>query len=239
MKSLFKPSKPHKSIFREYVEAIVIAVFIALCLRAFVIEAFKIPTGSMIPTLKIGDHIFVNKFIYGLRIPYTKIRFFEFKTPKRGDIAVFIFPLDNSKDYIKRVIGLPGDAIEIKEGILYINGEAIEKTPQSDRLILADIKEEDKFDLFKEKTGGVEHYTQYFRYDEPQNYGPRTVPENKLFVMGDNRNRSYDSRGWGFVPMANIKGKALFVWLSLNSDERYPLIGLPKIRWERFGKIIR
>ena len=114
-----------KGIIREYVEAIVVAVLIALCLRSFVIEAFKIPSGSMIPTLKIGDHIFVNKFIYGLRIPYTKIRFFQFRTPKRGEVIVFIFPNDNSKDYIKRVVGTPGDTLEMKQGTLFINGEPV------------------------------------------------------------------------------------------------------------------
>lgn len=228
-----------KGVLREYVEAIVVAVFIALCLRAFVIEAFKIPTGSMIPTLKIGDHIFVNKFIYGLRIPYTKIRFWDFKKPQKGDVAVFIFPLDNSKDYIKRIIGTPGDTIEMRKGVVYVNGEAVEKVAASNREILEDVPEAEKFDLFTEKTGGHEHFTQYFRYDEPQDYGPRTVPPNKLFVMGDNRNRSYDSRGWGFVPMANVKGKALFVWLSLDSDNKLPFLGLPRIRWERFGKLIR
>ena len=227
-----------KGVIREYIEAIVVAVLIALCLRAFVIEAFKIPTGSMIPTLKIGDHIFVNKFVYGLRIPYTKIRFFDFKTPKRGEVIVFIFPLDNSKDYIKRVVGLPGDTIELKEGLLFVNETPVTQTAAQDLTLLNDLPDGDKFNLFTEKTGEAEHYTQYFKYEDPQNYGPRTVPPGKLFVMGDNRNRSYDSRGWGFVPLSNVKGRALFVWLSLDTENRVPLIGLPRIRWERFGKMI-
>ena len=234
-----KLKKSKKGAFREYTEAIIVAVLIALFLRVFVIEAFKIPTGSMIPTLKIGDHIFVNKFIYGLRIPYTKIRFFDFSKPKRGDVAVFIFPLDNSKDYIKRVIGLPGDTIEVMDNTVYVNGGLIDKALQEDRAILKNEEDTNQFDLFKEQTGGKQHFTQYLKFDEPQHYGPRSVPPDKIFVMGDNRNRSYDSRGWGFVPMSNIKGKAMFIWLSLNPNHRYPWIRLPRIRWERFGKLIR
>ena len=230
---------PKKGAFREYVEAIVVAVLIALALRAFAIEAFKIPTGSMIPTLKIGDHIFVNKFIYGLRIPYTKIRFLEFTQPKRGDVIVFIFPLDNSKDYIKRVVGLPGDTVEVKQGIVYVNGIPAERTLQTDRNILADQDDADQLDLYLEKTGETLHHSQYVNAEEQPDYGPRTIPPDKLFVMGDNRNRSYDSRGWGFVPFANIKGRALFIWLSLDTQHKFSFIGLPRIRWERFGKIIK
>jgi signal peptidase I len=228
-----------QSTFREYIEAILVAVVIALFLRAFVIEAFKIPTSSMVPTLKIGDHIFVNKFIYGLRIPFTKIHFFQFRTPKRGEVVVFNFPIDESKDYIKRVIGIPGDTIEIKQGILYINGEAAEKVIETDRTILADVEEADQFELYKEKTGEIRHFTQYERNQGFDDYGPTIIPPNKFFVMGDNRNRSSDSRSWRFVPMENLKGRALIVWLSLDSKNRYPIVGLPSIRLERFGKLIR
>jgi len=230
-----------KGIIREYVEAIVVAVLIALCLRSFVIEAFKIPSGSMIPTLKIGDHIFVNKFIYGLRIPYTKIRFFQFRTPKRGEVIVFIFPNDNSKDYIKRVVGTPGDTLEMKQGTLFINGEPVSKVVQAERAILKDIENQEALNLYKETTGQTTHYTLYYTpsYKEPEDFGPITIPPNKLFVMGDNRDNSSDSRAWRFVPMENIKGKALFVWLSLNTEHTFSFLRLPTIRWKRFGKIIR
>lgn len=257
-------SSPKKGTIREYAEAIVVAVFIALILRAFVIEAFKIPSGSMIPTLKIGDHIFVNKFIYGLRIPYTNIRFFNFRTPHRGEVIVFIYPNDRSKDYIKRVVGVAGDTLEMKDGLLYVNNQPTEKLPQnakSDRNVLYDFDEDSEVDLYKEKTGDVRHYTLQYKDEfngfnaDARNFGPITIPPNKLFVMGDNRDRSQDSRFWRFVPMENIKGKALVVWLSLDTHNekswfKVPMVRLqpepglrmeplPRIRWERFGKLIR
>ena len=234
-----KSKSQRTSSFRDTVEALSIAVIIAIFLRLFVIEAFKIPTGSMIPTLKIEDHIFVNKFIYGLRIPFTKIRFFQFTSPKRGDIVVFIFPLNNSKDYIKRVIGIPGDEIEVHGRVVYVNGVPAEKVIQEDRRVLSDVEDADGVDLYSETNGHATHYTQYSKYQSTRDYGPKTVPPDHLFVMGDNRDNSYDSRGWGFVPMNHLKGKALFVWLSLDPLHRYSFLGLPSIRWERFGKMIR
>lgn len=254
-------TKKKRGILREYSEAIVVAVLIALVIRSFVFEAFKIPTGSMIPTLKIGDHIFVNKFIYGLRIPYTKIRFFQFRTPKRGEIIVFIYPNDNSKDFIKRVVGLPGDTLEMREGLLHINGQPVEKVLQSEQIILEDFEDKDQVNLYNEKTGEALHYTLNYKDEfnafniDSRNFEQIVVPPNKLFVMGDNRDRSQDSRTWRFVPMENIKGRAMFVWLSLDSFNRYsflkvPMIrfdpdlsvrleSLPRIRWERFGKVIK
>lgn len=249
--------KKRKSKSRETFEAILIAVTVALFLRAFVVEAFKIPSSSMVPTLKIGDHIFVNKYIYGLRIPFTKNppkQLVEFKTPRRGEIVIFNFPKDTSKDYIKRLIALPGDKIKIVDDKVFVNGNLLEKKKLEsldERDILQDIPNNEKYDLFREKSlDGISYYTMYRKerswgfsyYDcmfcENPDGSEIIVPEDHYFVMGDNRDNSADSRRWGFVPEEYVKGRALFTWLSLNSDE--PIFWkIPGIRWERFGRLIK
>jgi signal peptidase I len=193
-----------KGAFREYTEAAAIAILLALFIRTFVVQAFKIPSGSMEPTLLVGDHILVNKFIYGIKIPFTNDTIIPISKPKRGDVTVFIYPVDKSKDFIKRVIGLPGDTIEIIGNKIHINGE--------------EYKDENGF-YSREGNGSG-------RYIGKANFGPITVPEGHLFVMGDNRNHSYDSRFWGFVPIHSVKGKAFIIYWS------WP-------HWERFLGIIR
>lgn len=241
------PVKKQKSKFREYVEALLTAVLVALLIRAFVIEAFKIPSGSMLPTLSIGDHIFVNKFIYGLRIPFTKHRIVKIGEPKRGDVIVFIYPVDESKDFIKRVVGLPGDNIHIEDQNVFVNGVELPKEklevseyPDDNRRLLIlnggrhSIPSEpgwSDFRFFEEKTGDIDHVVQYENYLERQNYDA-VVPPGHYFVMGDNRDNSADSRSWGFVPEGNVKGKAMFVWLSLDKDNG-------GIRLREFGRWIK
>lgn len=229
-------TKKKKSTFREYAEAIITAGLIALFIRSFGIEAFKIPSSSMVPTLLIGDHIFVNKFIYGFRLPLTKIRFWQFKTPKRGDVIVFMYPEDESKDFIKRVVGEPGDKVTIEGEDVFINGEKIER---KDITVTLDDNNKNKLDV----SGSDEHswltyypgwqrfnfYEEEFSNTQPivqyeknlfHRKGEYEVPENMFFVMGDNRDNSSDSREWGFVPMDNVKGKAMFIWLSLDHDKK-------------------
>lgn len=206
-----------KSTLREYLEALIIALIIALFIRTFVVQAFKIPSGSMESTLLIGDHIFVNKFIYGIRIPFIKKRPFEFQAPKRGDVIVFIFPEDKSKDFIKRVVGVENDVIEIRDKRLYVNGK------------LQD-----------------EPYTQFVESGQivprRDNFGPITVPEGKIFVEGDNRDRSYDSRFWGFVDKSDVVGKAFIIYFSIRNDPDtswYQFWKWPeRIRWGRIGDLI-
>ena len=214
----------NKSKFREYFEAIIVAIILALFIRAFIVQAFKIPSGSMIPTLLIGDHILVNKFVYGIRIPLINKKIFLFKKPEREDVIVFLYPLDPSKDFIKRVIGVEGDTILIKGKRVYINGE-----------------------LYADPHA-------YYINDNPRegaiarkNFGPITVPKNSLFVMGDNRDRSYDGRYWGkFVTLDQVIGKAFIVYWSNGSPRNRAVWDLPmKIldsiiynRWNRMGKII-
>ena len=213
--------KKKKSLFREYFEAAVIALILALFIRAFIIQAFKIPSGSMKPTLLIGDHILVNKFIYGIKIPFTDRYILTITKPKRGDVAVFKWPQDERKDFIKRIIGIEGDKIEIKDDILYVNDEKI-KTEyigkyRDENIIMAN--------KYLELFGNSNHYI-LDEYIKHENYRPVIVPENSIFVMGDNRDNSHDSRYWRFVSLNKLKGKAIIIYWS------WP-------HWRRLGHIIR
>ena len=198
-----------KSKLREYIEAILLAIVIAFFIRTFVIQAYKIPSGSMKPTLQIGDHILVSKFNYGVKLPFLRSTLIPIGTPKRGDILVFIYPEDRSKDFIKRLIGLPGDTIEIRNKKILLNGLPSNDTHgvYMDNLIIP---------------GSVQ---------PRDNFGPVTVPEDSIFVMGDNRDESYDSRFWGFVKMKDVLGKALIIYWSWNHDDTW-------VRWGRIGKIL-
>lgn len=200
--------KPVKSKTREWTESIIVALVLALIIRTFVVQAFKIPSGSMEDTLLIGDHLLVSKFVYGMQIPFTEKRILRFKDPQQGDVIVFEFPEDRGKsyfsrrDFIKRVVGVPGDVVEVRDKQVYVNGVKYE-LPQAIH------KEADTI---------------------PAEYGPRdfmkpvTVPADSYFVMGDNRDRSYDSRFWGFVMEPEIKGKAFIKYWSWNSERNLPRI---------------
>jgi signal peptidase I len=198
-----------KSTVREYAEALAVAFILALFIRTFLVQAFKIPSGSMLETLQIGDHILVNKLRYGIRIPIVGKRILKFTDPRRGDVIVFVYPVDPSKDFIKRVIGEPGDTIEVKHKHVLVNGEQIA----------------DPWGQFVEGPG------ENSRLTPRDNYGPVTVPPDHVFVMGDNRDRSYDSRFWGFVPLDDVRGKAFVIYWSWDGDDRW-------VRWERIGDVI-
>lgn len=219
-----------KSTFREYAESIGVAVFIALLLRAFVVEAFKIPSGSMIPTLQIGDHIFVNKFIYGLRIPFTYSFLRHNSTPRRGDVIVFVFPRDESKDFIKRIVGVGGDVLEMRNGVLFVNGEEVEQCPARE---ITYIERQESTGREQQMRGHlyletmVQDNGEEIQYqvlynsgdrDRRENWGPERVPHGQVYVMGDNRDNSHDSRRWGGVPLENIKGRAWVIWWSNGRD---------------------
>lgn len=229
-KAAQEESSTLKSIFsRENIEAILIAVVLALFIRTFVIQAFKIPSGSMLETIQLGDHILVNKFIYGIKLP--KLPFINnepktlipIKDPQRGDIIVFTPPHEPHKDYIKRVIGIEGDVIEIKNKKLFRNGEYI--------------------------TGPYEIHRDpktYSRDVSPRdNFGPIKVPKDCLFMMGDNRDNSQDSRYWGFAKLSKVKGKALIIYWSWDSEEfrangdiNWAQIG-HWVRWGRIGHLMK
>ena len=206
-------NKPEqKSKIKEYVESIIIAILIALFIRTFIICAYKIPSGSMLPTLLIGDHILANKFIYGVKIPLLRKTIIPVREPKRGEIVIFIFPNDRSKDFIKRVIGIAGDKIEIKNKKIFINDKEYNDPygTFTDSLILP-------------------------KSMEPRdNFGPVTVPQNSIFVMGDNRDNSMDSRFWGFVDLKDVQGKAFIIYWSWDYDK--PI--LQGLRWKRLGNLL-
>ncbi len=194
---------------KEYAEAIIIAILIAFFIRTFVVQAFKIPSGSMKPTLQVGDHILVNKFIYGVKIPFVRSTLIPISQPERGDIVVFIYPQDRDKDFIKRVIAVGGDTIEIRNKEIFVN----------------DVLSEDKKGVYVDPTV-------YPGAMQPRdNMGPVKVPEGSIFVMGDNRDQSYDSRFWGVVELKDVLGEAFMIYWSWDSDDHSP-------RWGRIGHIL-
>ncbi len=219
-------SKPTKGKIRENVEALVIAVILALIIRAFVIQAFKIPSGSMENTLLVGDYILVNKFIYGVKLPFTDITVVPIKDPKRGDIIVFKYPKDPSKDYIKRVIAVGGDKLEIRDKKVYVNGEL----QSSDFAKFEDDRIYSKPTGFDQKDSKIERYYDRHLRD---NLGPIQIPEGKLFAMGDNRDSSNDSRVWGFVDKSAVRGRAIIIYWSWDKHKK------SKVRWSRLGDLIR
>jgi signal peptidase I len=198
-----------KHIVREYAESIIIAVILALIIRAFVVQAFKIPSGSMEDTLVVGDHLLVCKFIYGTSIPFTDKQLLKVRDPRRGDVIVFEYPEDPSKDFIKRVIGTPGDVVQGIDKKVYVNGKLYANPHEVHKEKDIIPKEQNPRDTF----------------------GPITVPAGSYFVMGDNRDRSYDSRFWGFVKKEKIKGLAFIKYWSWDGDNW-------RIRWDKIGRLI-
>ena len=232
-----------KSTLREYAESIGVAIAVALLLRAFVVEAFQIPSGSMIPTLEVGDHIFVSKFSYGLSIPFTDTKILQYSQPARGDVIVFKFPQDTSTDYIKRVVGLPGDTVEVRQGQLYVNGNEIhrERVPERchySEVSTAGVPDDHDCERWVETLGKKVHDT-ILEPAHPAQDHPRTViPPGEVFVMGDNRDNSYDSRKWGTVKMNLIKGRALIIWWSRGNSAPNPVGWAKAIRWKRFFTVV-
>ena len=230
------------------------AFLAVLVVRSMLIEPFRIPSGSMVPTLAIGDNIVVTKFSYGFRVPLTRIPILGLSLPERGDVVVFVFPGEDKGvkhwvdlpvppfatiDYVKRVVGIPGDTVELRDNILYVNS-----VPQGREYIdeftfvdddCRESVEKHYVETFGERPHEILYTRQYGR--GAGDFGPITVPEGNVFVMGDNRDHSFDSRGWGFVPIRNIKGKAQFIWLSWDAcSSKLPFVG--DFRGERVGQSI-
>ena len=223
MPYLKKPSDPKsspkpenkKSGLRENIEAIAIAILLALFIRTFVVQAFKIPSGSMKETLQIGDHILVNKFIYGIKLPFVQKTIIPIKQPRKDDIIVFRYPENPKLDFIKRVVGVEGDIIEIRNKKLYVNDELVDRkfAIHTDLQIIPAV------------------------YSKRDNFGPVMVPPDSLFVMGDNRDNSKDSRFWGFVNLKAIKGKAFMIYWSWNKNNSQTLLNY--VRWDRLFDILK
>lgn len=208
IKGLTVPTNKNRNIFQEYAEALVVAIILAIIIRAFFVQAFKIPSKSMVPTLLVGDHILVNKLIYGIRIPFTEARWPTIWTPSKGDIVVFIYPQDRTKDFIKRVVATEGDQVEIRNKVVYVNSDKV----RDDKAIHSSPNVIPK---------GM---------DPRDYYGPVRVPEDHLFVLGDNRDESHDSRYWGFVPVKDVKGRAFLIY--------YSALRFPDIRFNRLFKVL-
>jgi signal peptidase I len=218
-------------IIVEYARAFFPVILLVFVLRSFVVEPFRIPSGSMYPTLSIGDFILVNKFHYGVRLPVIHTRVFEISDPERGEVMVFRYPHNTDVNYIKRVIGIPGDTIRYDNKKIYINGERVETNYQRLFMLPHESGNRIETDLFSETIGDSEH----FILNDParRSRGMEVqVPEGTYFVMGDNRDHSNDSRFWGFVPEQNIVGRAFFIWFSWDS------VGGGGVNWSRIGSSI-
>ena len=202
--------KKETSLLREYVNTAVYAVLLTLVLRVFVVQAFRIPSGSMLNTLQVGDFLFVNKFEYGAKIPFTHWRLPGIDEPERGDVIVFQYPEDPRKDYIKRCVATGGETLEVRDKQLVVNGEPLEEAyvVHADPQVLPG------------------------EFSPRDNFGPVAVPEGSIFMMGDNRDHSSDSRYWGPVEFELVKGRAMFIYWSWDGDRNWP-------RFERLFKSIR
>ncbi len=209
-------TRSKKSAIRDYIEAIVFALVIALIIKAFIVQTFKVDSGSMIPTLVAGDQILVNKFTYGTRVPFSDVKLFPVREPKRGEIVVFEYPNDRRIHYIKRLIGLPGDIIEIRDKLLYVNGEKyeVEGAHCDDSTIFPGIA------------------------GHRDNFEAVTVPADSYFMMGDNRDSSSDSRSWGYVGRSELVGNAVIIYWSWDISSGGFLGRIKNIRWSRLGDIL-
>ncbi|TAN08025.1 MAG: signal peptidase I [Rhodanobacteraceae bacterium] len=247
IKAAGEGERPHEPVLVDYARSFFPVILAVLLFRTFLIEPFRIPSGSMMPTLLVGDFVLVNKFAYGLRLPVTNTKILDgldSGEPHRGDIAVFRYPLNPKEDYIKRIIGLPGDTVEVKGEQVIVNGKPMPQTligpyHGTDKTSI-EMEENPNMSpvmLYKEDLGGVVHSTLHFSYIEPFNCIGSDgtllpdggcewkVPQGHYFAMGDNRDDSEDSRFWGFVPEQNLAGKAFFIWFSL-------------AHWNRIGTVL-
>jgi signal peptidase I len=228
----------------ENLKSLSILIFVILCIRWSIASPYHVPTASMEPTIKVGDRLLAYKMAYDFKVPFTDWSLIRWGKPQRGDIIVFRYPKDPQIDYVKRVVGVPGDRIRLEDNALYINGEKQERTSyEHDRSVLTDIDDNPEIrDLYKEQLGDTEHWVMQQKDHRFRPFGRRfpaegefVVPEDSLFVMGDNRDNSTDSRAWGVVPLSYVRGEALFViWSAYYPNDGEDQV-LPSVRIKRFG----
>jgi signal peptidase I len=221
----------------EWTKAISTAILLFLCVRTFLVEAFKIPTGSMEGTLLVGDFLLVNKAVYGAEIPLTHRRLPAFSEPRRGDVIVFLPPHDPHKNYVKRVVGIPGDTLQMHDKVLLRNGLRVDEPYARYTDPLGDPRDEKMLWQLEFLVDRSLSYRTY--HPSRDNWGPLVVPAGKLFALGDNRDRSEDSRYWGFLDAQAVKGKPMFVYYSFQDDLLNQFDWLTGVRWKRIGDVIR
>lgn len=216
--------------WREYLLTLLVAVLFALFVRNYLITAYKVPTGSMQPTLKPGDFIFSSRLAYGVQLPFAAKKI-ETSHPGRGDLVVFSYPNQPEVNYVKRVMGLPGDRIQIKQGRLILNEEPL----QYEKLLgtQVDNPNYELFEVFQEQYKASSWRVIFQKNDQDKNFGPIVVPPGELFLLGDNRDASDDSRYWGTVPAAQVMGKVVLIWLSLDWQQKWGEDRYPSVRWKR------
>jgi signal peptidase I len=218
----------------EWAKSFTIAVFLFLFIRAFFVEAFKIPSGSMEGTLLVGDFLLVNKLVYGAEVPFTGRHLPALRSPQRGDVIVFEWPTDPTKNFVKRLVGLPGDTVAMTDGVLVLNG-----VPQRERYVT---HTEPDYDPTTEEFRWQRDYLvrtlegSTGAHPSRNNWGPLVVPRKSYFVLGDNRDNSLDSRYWGFVPDSLIKGRPFIVYYSYTPDTAHSFAWLTRVRWQRLGE---
>ncbi len=236
--ALRRVNRPGLGWVWEWAKSLLIALGLFVFVRAFFVEAFKIPTGSMERTLLVGDFLLVNKLVYGAEVPFTHRRLPAVSVPTRGDVMVFRWPEDQSKDFVKRVVGVPGDTLAMRDGVLILNGES-----QRERYVVHNEPDADPAgDAFRwqdtvlVRTAEAAHAGYH---PSRNNWGPLVVPTRSYFVLGDNRDNSLDSRYWGFVPDSLVRGRPILVYYSFAPDSAQNLAWLTRVRWQRLGERVQ
>ena len=228
----------HWGLFLEWAKSFTIAIVLFLFVRTFLVEAFKIPSGSMEKTLLVGDFLLVNKMVYGAEVPFTGKHLPAIRHPRRGDVIVFQWPVDPTKNFVKRLVGVPGDTLAMVDGVLSVNG-----VPQHERYVShTDPPEIDPTAAdFEWQKKYLVNTAQAASGPPPSrnNWGPLVVPKDEYFVLGDNRDNSLDSRYWQFVPDSLIRGRPMFVYYSYDPDSLNRMSWLTRIRWTRIGERVR